>query len=232
MTLPLTRIISGGQTGADQAGLEAGRLLGLKTGGWAPSGYRTDAGRNTNLRDTYYLVEHHSSSYPPRTLLNVIESDATLIFGRADSPGTRYTAETCLEHGRGLIEIYWETGHHSEIINSQSRLDFVVSQLERFNGRDGKKGVRILNVAGNRERTNPGIYDACRRFLITALVDRTSPLHLRTQNNCCEMCGTMIWEAKQGDSTPRFTTDPTKWALALSNCQAKRDLKYENPQAY
>lgn len=42
--MPLRWIISGGQTGADQGGLDAGKALGLKTGGLMPKGWRTEAG--------------------------------------------------------------------------------------------------------------------------------------------------------------------------------------------
>jgi hypothetical protein len=40
----VVRIISGGQTGADRAGLEAGRLLGVATGGTAPNNFLTEQG--------------------------------------------------------------------------------------------------------------------------------------------------------------------------------------------
>ena len=36
MTTPITRIISGGQTGADRAGLAAAYELGIETGGHCP----------------------------------------------------------------------------------------------------------------------------------------------------------------------------------------------------
>jgi hypothetical protein len=36
------KIISGGQTGADQGGLEGARLLGIQTGGTAPYNWMTD----------------------------------------------------------------------------------------------------------------------------------------------------------------------------------------------
>ena len=51
MPMTLTTIISGGQTGADQAGLLAAQALGLQTGGWAPHGWRTDAGPAPWLAD-------------------------------------------------------------------------------------------------------------------------------------------------------------------------------------
>lgn len=40
----LERIVSGGQTGADQAALRAARAAGLPTGGWAPRGWLTEEG--------------------------------------------------------------------------------------------------------------------------------------------------------------------------------------------
>lgn len=42
--MTLRKIISGGQTGADQGGLRAGRLLHLETGGTAPHNWMTEQG--------------------------------------------------------------------------------------------------------------------------------------------------------------------------------------------
>jgi Circularly permutated YpsA SLOG family len=39
----LDRVVSGGQTGADQAGWRAARAVGLATGGWMPYGFLTEA---------------------------------------------------------------------------------------------------------------------------------------------------------------------------------------------
>lgn len=40
----LERVISGGQTGADQAALRAARACGIPTGGWAARGWLTEDG--------------------------------------------------------------------------------------------------------------------------------------------------------------------------------------------
>ena len=88
----LRKIISGGQTGADRAGLAAAALLGLETGGTAPQGYRTMEGSDFDLRDTFGLKEHWSSAYPPRTECNVKDSDGTIRIARDfDSAGERLT---------------------------------------------------------------------------------------------------------------------------------------------
>src|SRR4051794_20445226 len=44
VAMALTRVISGGQTGAAQAGLHAARRGGLPTGGWAPRGWLVENG--------------------------------------------------------------------------------------------------------------------------------------------------------------------------------------------
>lgn len=45
----IEKIVSGGQTGADQGGLEAAEELGIPTGGWAPAGYYTEQGKHKTL---------------------------------------------------------------------------------------------------------------------------------------------------------------------------------------
>ena len=57
----ITRIISGGQTGADRGGLDAGRDLGLEIGGFCPAGRRAEDGR---VPEIYPLVELPSAAYP------------------------------------------------------------------------------------------------------------------------------------------------------------------------
>ena len=52
----LERVISGGQTGIDQLGLEVARSLGTPTGGVAPKGYLTESGPNSSLREWYGLT--------------------------------------------------------------------------------------------------------------------------------------------------------------------------------
>lgn len=137
----LYRVISGGQTGADQAGLKAARVVGLETGGWAPKNWRTDDGPNLNLRDIYKLEEHPSFNYPPRTLLNVRDSNGTIIFGDSSSPGSRLTKRLCQDMRRPYLLVpFMAAPEAAKLI------------LDWFTGE-----IKVLNVAGNRERTQPGI---------------------------------------------------------------------------
>jgi hypothetical protein len=80
----LTKIISGGQTGADRAALDAAIEYGVPHGGWIPKGRRTEDGR---LPDRYILQETSNIGYPQRTKLNILDSDGTLIFSHGKLTG-------------------------------------------------------------------------------------------------------------------------------------------------
>ena len=74
--MPITKIVSGGQTGVDQAGLEAAIYCKIPHGGWCPKGRKSEYGK---IPSKYELQETSSSSYLVRTEANVVDSDATLI---------------------------------------------------------------------------------------------------------------------------------------------------------
>ena len=73
----IKRIVSGGQTGADRAGLDFAIEHGLKHGGWCPKGRRAEDGR---IPGRYELKETQATSYVRRTEWNVRDSDGTVIF--------------------------------------------------------------------------------------------------------------------------------------------------------
>lgn len=52
----LIKIVTGGQTGADQGALLAARAAGIATGGWAPLGWMTEDGPAPWLAD-FRLIE-------------------------------------------------------------------------------------------------------------------------------------------------------------------------------
>ena len=133
----LKKIISGGQTGADQAGLDAGVDLGLETGGWIPKGRRTEAGpMSQDHMILYGLKEHRDASYAPRTLENVIDSDGTALIGNISSSGSKLTINVCESRGKPFI------------------INPTTEQLKAWLA---ERNIEVLNVAGNRESVNPGI---------------------------------------------------------------------------
>jgi hypothetical protein len=89
----LDRVVSGGQTGADQAGWRAARAAGIPTGAWMTWGFLTEApdGRgdepHPEFADLYGARELPTANYADRTRANVRDSEATIWFGSTDSLG-------------------------------------------------------------------------------------------------------------------------------------------------
>lgn len=143
----LVKVISGGQTGADQAGLRAAKAAGLETGGWMPKRFRTEAGNRPDMAVLYGVREHQFWEYQPRTKLNILESDGTLLFA-ADpgSPGSNATAMQCY-HNRKPCLLPRVT---LDVPSDPVRWRAVAGWIEQHE-------IKILNVAGNRESKAPGI---------------------------------------------------------------------------
>ena len=150
----LKKIISGGQTGADQGGLEGARLLGIATGGIAPRGYKTEKGTEADLLASYGLVEHPSEEYAPRTRMNTKMGDGTVWFGMTTSPGYICTRNGAVAHKKPWIE---------------NPSPLALSMWVEVNG------IEVLNVAGNRESKNPGLYVMVRDTIIHAFGDENGP---------------------------------------------------------
>ena len=70
-------IVSGGQTGADRAGLDWAIANGIPCGGWCPKGRLAEDGV---IDSRYPLKETPSPGYSQRTEWNVRDSDGTVIF--------------------------------------------------------------------------------------------------------------------------------------------------------
>jgi len=155
----IAKIISGGQTGADQAALRAAKADGTPTGGWAPKGWKTEAGPAPWLAD-YGLQECPVAGYPTRTHWNIRDSHRTLIVGRP-SAGTNLTQRLCgpmYGTKRPWLWIPWpEPVSYNPIDRAR---DFLWTP----------KGEVILNVAGNREEMNPGIGEFVELLLGEALI--------------------------------------------------------------
>jgi hypothetical protein len=151
----LRRIVSGGQTGADRAGLEFALEVGLEHGGYVPKGRKAEDGR---IDDRYRMTELTSPLYSVRTRRNVLESDGTVIFTLNSDllGGSALTAQYARRTSRPLLHIHAKNEVSLEKKAQQLR-DFIDSQR-----------LATLNVAGSRESQEPGIYqftlDLLRRF--------------------------------------------------------------------
>lgn len=158
--MKVARLISGGQTGADQGGLAAAVVLGLGTGGWAPAGYLTEVGPAPWLAELG--LREGRPGYRWRTRANVQEAAGTVLFGNAQSSGSRLTRE--------FAEAVLRPLHHVPtwaLSREDAREDFLL-WLADLPGDE-----LTLNVAGNRESRRPGLRDQVRAFLVEALACST-----------------------------------------------------------
>lgn len=138
----IKKVISGGQTGADIAGLKAAKKKGIETGGWIPKGFKTQEGPKLEYKDVYGLREHESEQYPPRTFLNVKESDGTLRFAsKFDSSGEECTLRAINQYKKPYMDVTRNNPRDSEEVKMWIK----------------KNNIGVLNIAGNSEKTSPGI---------------------------------------------------------------------------
>jgi hypothetical protein len=150
----IERIVSGGQTGADQAALDVALELGIPHGGWVPKGRKTERGP---LPQKYHLQEMPTDSYPKRTEQNVMDSDGTLIISRGElSGGSEFTRKMAERHGKPWVHVDVNT------VSVEAAVEFVRAWI---NGKD----IKTLNVAGTRASKDPRIYSTTREIVMGLL---------------------------------------------------------------
>lgn len=147
----IQKVVSGGQTGADRAALDAAMEAGIHYGGWVPKGRLAEDGKIPVGYDS--LTECDSRDYVARTELNVENSDATLIVSHGPlTGGSKLTQDLCRKHRRPYLHIDLRELDESEAAEELS------DWLRTI-------GCRVLNVAGPRASEDPNIYGAVKRLL-------------------------------------------------------------------
>jgi hypothetical protein len=148
----LTRVLSGGQTGVDQAALRAAQDCGFETGGWCPPGRRSEAGvipSRFPLRETPTERSPDAPEIPrsQRTEWNIRDSDASLVLRpdswAAEDHGTDWAERYAARLGRPLLTLDpWDSRAAARILEWLGSLE-----------------IEILGVGGPSESTVPGIGD-------------------------------------------------------------------------
>jgi len=149
--MTIRRIVSGGQTGADRAALDAALGAGVPIGGWVPKGRKAEDGtipeRYPNLRET------DTDVYETRTRWNVRDSDATVILSHgALAGGSKMTEGFAREMGKAVLHVDLSTMGIKEA---------VTGIREWLSGLEGE----TLNVAGPRASNDGAIYGAVREVV-------------------------------------------------------------------
>ena len=145
--MEIFKIISGGQTGADKGGLIAAKKANIKTGGIAPKGFMTEAGKDLSLKTEYGLRENFSDDLKERTLSNLRGAHCTVVFAtKPGSKGTKFTIDILKKEKR------------KHLVLSPYEDDAVEKVREFLNTvYDKYKNPIIINIAGNRESRSKGL---------------------------------------------------------------------------
>jgi len=137
----LTKVISGGQKGADMAGLLAAKTFNIPTGGTAPRNFMTEDGPCISLKDDFGLIE--GGDYAERTKQNVINSDGTIRLAiNFSSAGERCTLNAIKQYNKPYFDI--------NLMDPPLCLNVLTWLISNE--------IKILNVAGNRAKTNTVVY--------------------------------------------------------------------------
>ncbi len=148
------KIISGGQTGVDQAALDAAIASGVEYGGWLPAGRKTE---NGPLPQRYIMQEMDSASYPQRTRKNVACADATLIISHGPLiGGSALTASIAREMDLPFFHL------NLDELTATQGIQKISQWLHKYQ-------PQILNVAGPRASSDSRIYQVSYDIVVELL---------------------------------------------------------------
>lgn len=151
----IERVISGGQTGVDRAALDIAIACDVAHGGWCPLGRRAEDGR---IEERYQLRETETREYHVRTELNVQAADGTLILVCGSvTGGTHLTRRLAIKHNKPWL-----------IVDPREAADLATTLAWL-----SKEQIRVVNIAGPRESSSPGIYALASDFLRQLLLSLT-----------------------------------------------------------
>ena len=156
MLSTISKLVSGGQTGADVAAWDAALSKGIPTGGWVPRGRTNEAGQIPSFYPG--LLETRTADVKERTEANVKASGATLIFSNGPlKGGSLFTLEKAQQHQKELMHIDFERIGEEEVL----------VRLKKW--LEGLPEKCVLNVAGPRHSEDPTIYARVRGVLEVVL---------------------------------------------------------------
>jgi len=153
--MTIIKIISGGQTGADQAALDIAIKMEIPHFGWVPKGRWAEDGR---ISDKYNLREMPTDIYADRTQQNVLDSDGTVILSHGElTGGSKLTQDLAKEYDRPCLHI--DLNITPQFFAATRIYNWIM-----------ENNIEVLNVAGPRASNDPEIYKATLHILESALL--------------------------------------------------------------
>jgi len=162
------KVVSGGQTGVDQAALRAARDLGIRIGGWCPPNRESESGvipEELTLKETPDERSEFARDVPRsmRTEWNVRDSDATLILRfqslSGPDPGTDWAVASASRYLRPIFSCDPREADVKDRITSWAK----------------SLSVTVLNVGGPSEATAPGIDEKAYALLSVVFKELSAP---------------------------------------------------------
>jgi len=158
----ISKIVSGGQTGADIGAIEAALYCELEYSGWIPAERKWEKGRIPDKYDKFQEID--SSDYLKRTEANVVDSDATLIFTYGKlTGGSKKTMEFAKKHNKPVLHIAIDEYSRNDVVN------FVKRWFEGDITKPTPPENCVLNVAGNRESKASGIQEKVLAIMVDVI---------------------------------------------------------------
>lgn len=144
----IEKIVSGGQTGVDQAALSMAKDAGIAIGGWCPKG-GLDA-NGVNVLPVYSELKEATTTNPDeRTQLNIEDSDGTLIIVPCMPlpvsivDGTRLTIDYAMQKNKPYLVVSLE--------ENDAAVNDILHWID-------ENRIAVLNIGGPRESSWPGIH--------------------------------------------------------------------------
>ena len=151
----ITKIISGGQTGADRASMDIAIEMDISYGGWCPKGRIDEIGlipkKYEKMTEIGGVFKNDKDNYDARTILNIKSSDGTIIFVPSIplppniKDGTLLTIKEVIAQKKPFLLV--------EVTKPFEQNISACSEWVK------EHNISTLNIAGPRESSSPGIYN-------------------------------------------------------------------------
>ncbi len=152
--MTIKKIISGGQTGADIAGIDAAISCKVPYGGWLPKGRKAENGIVPENYTQFQVMT--KGGYPKRTEQNVIDSDGTIIFTYGKlAGGSSLTKKFAVKNKRPWLHIDLDAEKNPSSVIKNWVIDW---------------DIKVLNIAGKSASKAPQIYNDVKEIISTVLI--------------------------------------------------------------